>query len=178
MGDVVIQTGMSERTIYRYITEGKIRQAQRPLPGRKPLTVLHPDDIAAVTATRVRNQMQILPPAAESVKMAVAESVREALLERAIPPAAEPKLLEAPAGDPANSDNGAMRRQDWPLPIMLTEDEAVFYTGAGISFLRRAVHWRRVGPRGAYVCLRIHLDALVNIFGDDHDTQGSSTRES
>lgn len=39
------QTGHSLRTLERLIQSKKIRQAYRKVPGRRPLTVLHPEDV-------------------------------------------------------------------------------------------------------------------------------------
>jgi excisionase family DNA binding protein len=40
------RTGLSERTLERKIQDKEIRREYRPFPGRKPLAVLHPDDVA------------------------------------------------------------------------------------------------------------------------------------
>lgn len=58
-GAVKQRTQMSERTIYRAISAGKLRQAHRTMPGRRPLPVFHPEDVAKLATT-------ILPPEAES----------------------------------------------------------------------------------------------------------------
>jgi excisionase family DNA binding protein len=40
------RTGLSERTLERKIQDKEIRREYRPFPGRKPLAVLHPNDVA------------------------------------------------------------------------------------------------------------------------------------
>jgi excisionase family DNA binding protein len=47
--EVTKLTGMSEKTIERRVNEGKIRRDYRLIPGRKPLPVLHPDDVKTVS---------------------------------------------------------------------------------------------------------------------------------
>ena len=40
------RTGLSERTLERKITAGEIRKNFRNIPGRKPIVILHPEDVA------------------------------------------------------------------------------------------------------------------------------------
>src|SRR5712692_6529257 len=40
------RTGISERTLERLIQDKKIRREYRRIPGRKPLSIIHPDDVA------------------------------------------------------------------------------------------------------------------------------------
>jgi hypothetical protein len=44
--DVVKALGLSERTLERKIAEGTIRREFRNVPGRKPISILHPDNVA------------------------------------------------------------------------------------------------------------------------------------
>ncbi len=44
-GQVVAELGISERSLERLIQKKRIRRAYRKVPGRKPLPVLHPDDV-------------------------------------------------------------------------------------------------------------------------------------
>jgi excisionase family DNA binding protein len=39
------RTGISERTLERKIQQKEIRREYRNIPGRKPLSILHPDDV-------------------------------------------------------------------------------------------------------------------------------------
>jgi excisionase family DNA binding protein len=51
--EVAEELGISERTLERLIQQKRIRRAYRRMPGRKPLAVLHPDDVAALKAETV-----------------------------------------------------------------------------------------------------------------------------
>lgn len=53
--EVMQQLHMSEKTVERRINEGKIRKQERFIPGRKPLPILHPQDVKEL-------QRQVLIP--------------------------------------------------------------------------------------------------------------------
>jgi excisionase family DNA binding protein len=44
--EVVAQTGLTERTLERKVKRGELRRKTRDIPGRKPLPVFHPEDVA------------------------------------------------------------------------------------------------------------------------------------
>jgi excisionase family DNA binding protein len=44
--EVSRETGLSQRTIERKIQAGDIRQEFKHIPGRKPISILHPEDVA------------------------------------------------------------------------------------------------------------------------------------
>jgi len=48
------RTGMSERTIERKIQSKEIRREYRNVPGRKPLAILHPEDVAKFEARTMK----------------------------------------------------------------------------------------------------------------------------
>src|SRR6266478_4412143 len=52
--EVAKETGISVRTLDRKIAAGELRQEHRPIPNRKPLAVLHPDDVATLTAVTLK----------------------------------------------------------------------------------------------------------------------------
>ncbi len=52
--EVAKETGISVRTLDRKIAAGEIRQEHRPIPNRKPLAVLHPEDVAQLTAVTLK----------------------------------------------------------------------------------------------------------------------------
>jgi predicted site-specific integrase-resolvase len=82
MPEVETRTGMSQRTIYRMVQEGKLRQASRPIPGRRPLPIFHPDDVAAFEEQRVKGGQEILPPDSAMAKRTVnGHSTDSGLLE-------------------------------------------------------------------------------------------------
>lgn len=53
--EVMDKLHMSEKTVERRINEGKIRKRERFIPGRKPLPILHPEDVRTL-------QQQVLIP--------------------------------------------------------------------------------------------------------------------
>jgi hypothetical protein len=66
LGEVMERTGLSERSVYRAVTHGKLRSAQRPLPGRKPLPVYHPDDVRDIEQSMMNGRTHVLPQVTES----------------------------------------------------------------------------------------------------------------
>jgi excisionase family DNA binding protein len=46
--EVAETLGISERTLERLIQQKRIRRAYRRVPGRKPVAVLHPEDVKAL----------------------------------------------------------------------------------------------------------------------------------
>jgi excisionase family DNA binding protein len=65
MGEVIKATGMSERTVYRQVTLGRLKQATRPVPGRRPLSVFDPVGVQQLIESMVKARPEILPPGAE-----------------------------------------------------------------------------------------------------------------
>lgn len=64
--EAVQRTGISQRTLERRIADGIIRTQKRPIPNRKPLVVLHPEDVESLTRQTLRpivetRQSDILP---------------------------------------------------------------------------------------------------------------------
>jgi hypothetical protein len=51
--DVATSLGVAERTIDRKIKKLRLRVAQRDVPGRRPIIVLHPDDAEQLKAQMV-----------------------------------------------------------------------------------------------------------------------------
>src|SRR5438270_126122 len=49
-----LRTGLSQRTVYRMVTEGRLKQAQRRVPGRRPLSVFDPGAVSAIVASTVK----------------------------------------------------------------------------------------------------------------------------
>jgi hypothetical protein len=43
--EIATTLGITERTLERKIDKGEIRSAERPVPGRRPAIVLHPEDV-------------------------------------------------------------------------------------------------------------------------------------
>ena len=52
--ETITRTGISERTLFRRIKEGSLRKAEKKIPGRKPLAVLHPEDVERLEAETLK----------------------------------------------------------------------------------------------------------------------------
>jgi excisionase family DNA binding protein len=52
--ETITRTGISERTLFRRIKEGSLRKAEKKIPGRKPLVVLHPEDVERLEAETLK----------------------------------------------------------------------------------------------------------------------------
>jgi hypothetical protein len=88
-------TGKGLRTLERFVQQGKIRQAYLEVPGRRPLPVFHPDDVAKFVAKKVdaipigtdEHLPAVRPrtslPAVSQRRREVAESAHEPLSELA-----------------------------------------------------------------------------------------------
>ncbi len=46
IGEVITRTGLSQRTVYRMVSDGRLKQGQRRIPGRRPLSVFDPAEVA------------------------------------------------------------------------------------------------------------------------------------
>ena len=66
MSEAISQTRMSQRTIYRMVAEGKLRQDSRPIPGRRPLPVFDPAGVAELARSTLKANPEIMPALAES----------------------------------------------------------------------------------------------------------------
>jgi len=67
---VAKETGISVRTLDRKIAAGELRQEYRPIPHRKPLAVLHPEDVTKLTTVTLKPV-----PAPKKTESAMTESV-------------------------------------------------------------------------------------------------------
>jgi hypothetical protein len=139
MGDVIAQTGMSERTIYRMVTEGKLKQAQRPVPGRRPLSVFDPDDVAGLVASTMKPNGSALQTVAQTNVLDI--------LRQALHP---------------DEDAGAapLLPSELQVKLYLTEAEAVEYTGLGRGYIRANAKGKTIGPNRSTVYRRADLEKL------------------
>jgi hypothetical protein len=173
MGEVQQQTGMSERSVYRRVTAGELRQAERPVPGRKPLPVFHPEDVRQYVAAMVPRVPDgiapPIPPAAGSTEL-VAEKRRGTA--RSADSASNPAFtalaaLLAANGGPAMVPSG--RRAILPLSelrikLFLTTEEAEHYTGLNEDYLAKLVRdgkVERIETMRPYRYKRADLDWLL-----------------
>jgi excisionase family DNA binding protein len=114
--DVVRETGISERSLERRVQARKIRQGYRTMPGRRPLPVLHPDDVEALRSEMVQ---QATEPQ-----------------EKALAP-----IPIRPGGTDAFNALMAAMTQNTPKerPAFLGLKEASVYIGLSVAYLKRAI---------------------------------------
>jgi excisionase family DNA binding protein len=112
--DATKALGIGERTLERIIACGEIRTAHRRVPGRKPLTVLHPDDVAKL-------KKETLAP--KSVVPMVVKPQSRALVPRQI----APSLLTPGDAIPLT------------VKLFLTVPEAAYLSGLPAAYLYRLI---------------------------------------
>lgn len=143
MPEVIAATRMSQRTIYRMVAEGKLRQSARPIPGRRPLPVFDPAGVAELAQSTLKALPQVLPPVAESRQdlppmefwAALIDAVRARPAE--LPAAAEPRQDSA--------ESLAELRQK----VLVTRDEA-----------------KRLGFSGPFLANSVKSGKLARLPGD------------
>jgi hypothetical protein len=52
--EIVEELGISERTLERMLQKNKVRRGQKRIPGRKPITVISPEDVPRLKAEMVQ----------------------------------------------------------------------------------------------------------------------------
>jgi excisionase family DNA binding protein len=120
--EVVSRLGISIKTLDRMITSGKIEQAYIAIPGRRPMPVLNPSDVAKLEATTVQPKPFVMAAAPEGGSAGTELAVRSSAA--AVPALVE--LLQAVAR-PA------------PQPLFLTMDESAQYSGLPVATLKQFV---------------------------------------
>lgn len=139
--DVVRETGISERSLERRVQTRKIRQGYRTMPGRRPLPVLHPDDVEALRG----------------------EMVQRTTEEQERSPAVATLPVRPGGTDAFNSFMAALSHNTPPeRPQFLGLKEASVYIGLSVAYLKRAIDagaLDAVMDRG-YRIRRRDLDAL------------------
>lgn len=134
MPEVKTKTGMSQRTIYRMVQEGKLRQASRPIPGRRPLPVFHPGDVATFEEQQVKGSYEINP---EPVPAPKEWTAADALSRRVSELVELTKLLRT------NPSEGTTQQAP-PARLFLTLQEAVEYSGLPAGTLLEFLHSGRL----------------------------------
>jgi hypothetical protein len=127
--------GVSTKTLEKYVAAGKLRQAMQNRINLPPRAVIDPSTLERMVSER---SSLVTVARSENVPSSPSKNNLEAFAEM---------LSEVP-------------RTEWPVPLWLTEEQAVRYSGLGIGHLRGTVAWRKIGPRGSLVCKRADLDAL------------------
>ncbi len=137
--DAAEQLGISERTLERTIQKQRLRTAQRRIPGRKPIVVIHPSDFEKLKRETVPATPN--PPSEESTDLTVRPP------SRVVQEFFQSLLTALP----------------YPLKALsLSIKEASAYTGFSQAFLLRQVKEGKlpaIRDRG-YRLLRRDLDAL------------------
>lgn len=137
--DVVRETGISERSLERRVQARKIRQGYRTMPGRRPLPVLHPDDVEALRAEMVQQ-------VTEEQERALTIPVRPGGSSEAFTALMTAMAQSAPKERPA----------------FMGLKEASNYFGLSVAYLKRAIdagELQAVKDRGLKIRRR-DLDAL------------------
>jgi excisionase family DNA binding protein len=121
--DVATSLGVAERTIDRKIKKLRLRVAQRDVPGRRPIIVLHPDDAEKLKAQMV-SPVPMEPDQGDGT---------EVVVRSALPPAAR-DLVAAVLGTMPYP----------PRPLFLSLKEAAAYSGLPQAYLRRLIQQKEL----------------------------------
>jgi hypothetical protein len=142
MAEVRQRTGMSERTIYRLVETGKLHQARRPIPGRKPLPVYDPDTVAELENLALKARPHVMHPSISQELSLARETARETGLAEALNHLAECQTL------------AELARKTY-----LKIDEARALTGLSVEQIQMAAREGRVKRLGR-VYRRVDLESL------------------
>jgi hypothetical protein len=137
MSEVVAQTGLSQRTVYRMVTQGQLKQAQRRIPGRRPLPVFDPRRVAAIAASTLR-------PGATR--------------RQTTTPNIDAPVKPGPQPEPVS--DALLPPSELSFKLYLTEEEAIRYTGFGRAHLRAHGKGKPIGPHGSRVYRRVDLEKM------------------
>jgi len=116
--EIMKELGLSERTLERMLQRNEIHRAHRRVPGRKPITVIAPDDIERLRAEVVQPAPA---PAQEELALTIRQRSGMELLT----------LLRNTAQVPA-------------LPLFLSLREASEFTGLSQALLRRLMAQKKL----------------------------------
>jgi excisionase family DNA binding protein len=116
--EIMKELGLSERTLERMLQRDEIKRAHRRVPGRKPITVISPDDIERLRAEVVKPEPI---PAPEERALAVRQRSGMELLA----------LLRNTAQVPA-------------LPLFLSVKEASEFSGLSQALIRRLITQKKL----------------------------------
>ena len=124
LDEAATRTGISIRTLQRKIAAGEIRKSERPIPSRKPLTILHPADIERLSE-------RVLTPVPVPRKEP-RPNLAQALVTLA---------STMSSRHDATGGNGAVPIEK---KIYLTLPEAVSYSGLPDKYIRRLITSKRL----------------------------------
>jgi len=120
--EVVQRTGLSERTLHRLIAKNKVRREYRRLVGRKPVSIIDPESVAALAQPLLHPLPETLPTVTP-------------------PPAIPPAALPQPDLSALSALLAGLGITGVPLDkkIYLTLSEAVQLSGLPRTHLRRCI---------------------------------------
>jgi helix-turn-helix protein len=136
--EIMKELGLSERTLERMLQRDEIKRAHCRVPGRKPITVISPDDIERLRAEVVKPEPI---PAPEERALAVRQRSGMELLA----------LLRNTAWVPA-------------LPLFLSLKEASEFSGLSQALIRRLItqkKFKKVWLDRGYRISRKELETLA-----------------
>ena len=123
------KTGISERTIERLVARGEIRQSYRHIPARRPITILHPEDIdklkqktlppvptppinGALTKSMVTDRFNFLTPPRVAIKDKIFLTIDEAAELSGLPKAHLRRLIADESLPAIKAHGWRIRRAD------------------------------------------------------------------
>ena len=142
--EVSEKTKLSKRSIQRRIESGELTKGSRNVPGRRPLTVVDPQDVEKLT-------QQTLTP----VPVPRPREPRQSELAQAL-------VALASTVTPRHGDTGANGAVPVERKIFLTLKEAVAFSGLTEAHLRRLLKSKRLKcvMSGGYRLRRTDLERL------------------
>jgi excisionase family DNA binding protein len=132
LAEVTARTGISERTLARKIKDGVLRREYRPIPGRKPLPVISPEDVAALSEKTLKPSPA--PAPAQSVAPVSKARIPDVLHTDILPQLKD--MAESVARSLATE---LAERLTLNQKYYLTIKEAVQVSGLPGSYLRRKI---------------------------------------
>jgi len=147
--DLVKELGLSERTLERKIAAGELRREFRNVPGRKPISIIHPDDAAklkAVTLEAVPAEKSAVirkPPQGDMAPLVAA------LTDAFVAALSKVQAIQPPEPQKAPQDK-----------LWLSLKEAIRYSGLPGEYLRQKCEERAIDSfrRGRWYIRRESLE--------------------
>jgi predicted DNA-binding transcriptional regulator AlpA len=145
MGEVIKATGMSERTIYRQVTMGRLKQAQRPIPGRRPLPVFDREDVQRLAESILKARPEIMPPGGAEMALTAPNQTGELLAAMQAMILLHQEVLTLLRQQPAMIAPAAAGSAD---ALFLSIQEACRFTGLSAATIQAAARAGKVARIG------------------------------